>query len=50
MKIIIFALIPLILSIWITPAFSLQPEDIDTESKEGKGSTFFFTIPKEGKE
>jgi len=36
MKFIIFALIPLILSIGITPAFSLQPEDIETECREGQ--------------
>ena len=36
MKLIIFALIPLILSIGITPAFSLQPEDVDTECREGQ--------------
>jgi len=36
MKIIIFALIPLILSIGITPAFSLQPEDIETECREAQ--------------
>ena len=36
MKLIIFALIPLILSIGITPAFSLQPEDIETKCREGQ--------------
>ena len=36
MKLIIFALIPLILSIGITPAFSLQPEDVETECREGQ--------------
>ena len=36
MKFIIFALIPLILSIGITPAFSLQPEDIETECREAQ--------------
>ena len=36
MKVAFFALIPLILSIGITPAFSLQPEDIETECREGQ--------------
>ena len=36
MKLVIFALIPLILSIGITPAFSLQPEDVETECREGQ--------------
>ena len=35
-KFFIFALVPLILSIGITPAFSLQPEDVDTECREGQ--------------
>ena len=36
LKFLLLALIPLILSIGITPAFSLQPEDIETECREGQ--------------
>ena len=36
MQLVIFALIPLVLSLGIAPAFSLQPSDIETECREGQ--------------
>ena len=43
MKLIFFALIPVILSMSIIPAFSLQPEDIETECREGQILVYKFS-------
>ena len=42
-KLLLFALIPVILSMSLIPAFSLQPEDIETECREGQVLVYKFS-------